>query len=385
MTEEDLANFKKQFEGFDFSGNGPAPFVPSTQWQDVPDNVAVPPGGEYRVDIETGCRQARWDNPPGPETVIDRRTGKAQERPQTGNVASQQNQLGADGFSSIPNGDPPAEQKNISASKAPKIDIVLPSGPVSFSDTAAKIFPVLANRRRYFVRDRLLVEIAYKKLMKDKQLHDVFQLLEPDAFRIRIEDDFTCWVWREDHGKYIRKPSRCTNDAARVLLKSDAAFQHLPAIRFLSAQPVYTSVQGNLVVLYRGYHDVHGGVYVSHGDKEHPIVLPELQTAIALILDVVKDYDFLSPSDKSRAIASFISPALRIGKFLDDADFPIDIAEANESQGGKTYRLKLVCAIYGETPYIIANREGGVGIPHKGEVQVSTTHINWQLSSNGLA
>jgi hypothetical protein len=319
-------------------------------------------------------------------------------------------------------------KKNKSASKARKIDVVLPSGPVSFSDTATKIFPVLANRRRYFVRDRLLVEIAYKKLMKDKQLHDVFQLLEPDAFRIRIEDDFTCWVSREDHGKYIKKPSRCTNDAARVLLKSDAAFQHLPAIRFLSAQPVYTSVQGNLEILYRGYHDVHGGIYVSHVDKEHPIILPELQTAIALILDVVKDYDFLSPSDKSRAIASFISPALRVGKFLDDADFPIDIAEANESQGGKTYRLKLVCAIYGETPYIIANREGGVGsldesissalvagvpfilfenfrgrmnsqlvetclrgtgtaparIPHKGEIQVSTTHINWQLSSNGL-
>src|SRR4029077_16328440 len=129
-----------------------------------------------------------------------------------------------------------------------------------------------------------------------------------------------------------------------------------------------------------------------------------------------------------RAVASFISPALRIGKFLGDEDFPIDIAEANESQGGKTYRLKLICAIYGETPYIIANREGGVGsldesissalvagipfilfenfrgpmrsqlvetclrgtgmaparVPHKGEVQVPTGYINWQLSSNGL-
>jgi hypothetical protein len=119
---------------------------------------------------------------------------------------------------------------------------------------------------------------------------------------------------------------------------------------------------------------------------------------------------------------------VRIGKFLGDADFPIDIAEADQSQGGKTFRLKLICAIYGETPYVIANRQGGVGsldesissallagipfilfenfrgrmnsqlvesclrgtgvvparIPHRGEVQVSTAHINWQLSSNGL-
>ena len=390
----------------------------------MPDDIVLPPGGEYRVNIKTGRKQARWDNSPGPETVIDRRRRKPQERHQTGNVAAQKNQLGADRFSSTSNGNAPAALKrNTLLSKAQKIDVLLPSGPVSFSDTATKIFPVLANRRRYFVRDRLLVEIAYKKLMKDKQLHDVFQLLEPDAFRIRIEDDFRCWVWREDHGKYIRKPSRCTNDAARVLLKSDAAFHHLPAIRFLSAQPVYTSVQGDLEVLYRGYHDLHGGIYVSHGDKQRPVILPELQIVIALIVDVVKDYDFLSPSDKSRAIASFISPALRVGKFLDDADFPIDIAEANESQGGKTYRLKLVCAIYGETPYIIANREGGVGsldesissalvaevpfilfenfrgrmnsqlvetclrgtgtaparIPHKGEVQVSTADCGSQV------
>jgi hypothetical protein len=184
----------------------------------------------------------------------------------------------------------------------------------------------------------------------------------------------------------------------------------------------------DVIIPYRGYHEVHGGIYVSHGEKDRPIVLPDLQTAIDLIVDAVKDYDFVSPSDKSRAVASFISPALRVGKFLNDADFPIDIAEANESQGGKTYRLKLICAIYGEIPYIIANREGGVGsldesissalvagipfilfenfrgrmnsqlvetclrgtgtaparIPHRGEVQVSTTHINWQLSSNGL-
>jgi hypothetical protein len=179
---------------------------------------------------------------------------------------------------------------------------------------------------------------------------------------------------------------------------------------------------------FRGYHAVHGGIYVSHGEKENPILLGELMTARKLILEILKDFDFVSESDKSRAVASLISPALRIGKFLGDADFPIDIAEADQSQGGKTFRLKLICAIYGETPYVIANREGGVGsldesissallagipfilfenfrgrmnsqlaetclrgtgvaparIPHRGEVQVSTAHINWQLSSNGL-
>jgi hypothetical protein len=307
-----------------------------------------------------------------------------------------------------------------------KPQLVLPSGAVTFTEVAHKVFPVLAARRRYFVRDRLLVEIAYQKKMKDKQLHDVFQLLEPDAFRSRIERDFNCLVWREQGDKYVKKPGRCTNDAAKVLLKTDEAQEHLPAISFLSAQPVYTIVDDELKILYRGYHDVHGGIYVSHGDKE--IVLPDLDTAVKLILDAVKDFDFVSDSDKSRAVAAFISPALRIGKFLGDADFPIDISEGDQSQSGKTFRLKLICAIYGETPYVIANREGGVGsldesistallagipfilfenfrghmnsqlvesclrgtgivparIPHRGEAQVSTSHINWQLSSNGI-
>jgi hypothetical protein len=55
-----------------------APFTPSSQWQSVPDWAAVPPGGEYRVNANAGTTQARWNTPPGPETVIDKRTGKAQ-------------------------------------------------------------------------------------------------------------------------------------------------------------------------------------------------------------------------------------------------------------------------------------------------------------------
>jgi hypothetical protein len=135
------------------------------------------------------------------------------------------------------------------AGQAKKTELILPSGFVTFTEVAHNVFPVLAARRRHFVRDRLLVEVAYKKLMKDQQLHDVFQLLEADAFRSRLEEDFTCCVWREERGRYVKKPGRCTNDAAKVLLKTDAAFEHLPAISFLSAQPVFTVVGEQLAIL----------------------------------------------------------------------------------------------------------------------------------------
>jgi hypothetical protein len=51
-----------------------------------------------------------------------------------------------------------------------------------------------------------------------------------------------------------------------------------------------------------------------------------------------------------------------LGQLLGEGtDFPQDLSEADRSQAGKTIRLKMVHAIYGETPYIVTNREGGVG------------------------
>jgi hypothetical protein len=305
--------------------------------------------------------------------------------------------------------------------------LILPSGSVEFTECAKQLFPVLAKRHRYFVRGRALVEVQFQKTMKDNQKHDVFQLLEPDAFRSRIELDFRCWAWRVENATPKLKETRCSHDTAKVLLKTDEAFEFLPHITTLSAQPVLVGDLKNLRVLYKGYHEVHGGIYVANGAEPLPDLT--LEEARDLLLEVICDYDFVTESDKSRAIANFISPSLRPGKLLgDDVDFPIDISEANESQSGKTFRQKMGCAIYGETPYVIANRQGGVGsldesissaliagipfiafenfrgemrsqlaemclrgigiaparAPHKGEIQVPTCHINWQLSSNGF-
>lgn len=50
-------------------------FVPSTQWQDVPDWAILPNGGEYRMDFASGKNQVRWNEPvPGPEKVGDKRS-----------------------------------------------------------------------------------------------------------------------------------------------------------------------------------------------------------------------------------------------------------------------------------------------------------------------
>jgi hypothetical protein len=55
----------------------PERFVPSSQWQEVPDWAAVPSGGEYKVNMATGKTEARWTgNIPGADKVVDKRKGK---------------------------------------------------------------------------------------------------------------------------------------------------------------------------------------------------------------------------------------------------------------------------------------------------------------------
>ena len=37
------------------------PFMPSADWQEIPEDIAVPPGGEYRLDLGPGGkRYGRW-------------------------------------------------------------------------------------------------------------------------------------------------------------------------------------------------------------------------------------------------------------------------------------------------------------------------------------
>lgn len=59
-------------------------FIPSVDWQRVPEWAAVPAGGHYRMNPATGISEARWDKPPGPETVVDRLTGEPQASPVNG-------------------------------------------------------------------------------------------------------------------------------------------------------------------------------------------------------------------------------------------------------------------------------------------------------------
>jgi len=82
--------------------------------------------------------------------------------------------------------------------------------------------------------------------------------------------------------------------------------------------------------------------------------------AVVALAKLVSEFDFQRPGDRSRAIASFIAPALKIGGLI-QGKVPADVAEADQSQSGKTYRQKLVAAVYNENVSIVSQKTGGVG------------------------
>ena len=81
-----------------------------------------------------------------------------------------------------------------------------------------------------------------------------------------------------------------------------------------------------------------------------------LDEAVQTIKSISNDFPFVAESDLSRFLLGFIAPALRQGGLIED-DFPLFINEADQSQTGKTYGLKVLCGLYNEKPFTVTLKE----------------------------
>ncbi len=298
--------------------------------------------------------------------------------------------------------------------------VILPSGGVSFSEAAQEIFSRLAPARTIFWRGGALVErVDYDGIAG-------LEILRPEAFRSRVEKIGRLMAWRVgDDGQPTLKPTRLPRDDATALMATTEARELLPPIASVLRCPVLIEKNANEVaVLGEGYHAELGGLLIVAGDAP-PQFPPE--HASLLLNSLIAEFDFQSPGDRSRALAAFLTPALRMGGHL-KGSVPIDCAEADQSQSGKGYRHHLVAALYGESAYFVTARQGGVGsvdesfaaaiisgrpficldnfrgrldsqhleafltcptlfparVPHRGEVMIDPKRFLLQMSSNGL-
>jgi hypothetical protein len=250
---------------------------------------------------------------------------------------------------------PPGAQQPINVVNR-KPELILPSDHTHFIECAEQCFSDLAETKKFFRQGSLIVELV-ESSEKPK-----LEELSIEAFRSRLETYFTLRSYVMHNGEVFLRQKLCSQDRAKGLLATEAAHKYLPTIQAVVNSPVFAETkEGKLTVLNQGYHSCHGGIYVLR-KREIDTGIP-IDKAVEALLAIVGDFSFLSGSDKSRCVAGFISPALRFGRLL-DADFPLDLCEADQSQTGKTFRMKLISLLYGERPFVVvlpSESKRGVG------------------------
>lgn len=233
--------------------------------------------------------------------------------------------------------------------------VQLPSGNLGFEEAAGPIFNAFAERKELFTQDGRIVEVS-------PALDDSYELvpLTSSAFRSRLELLGKTMAWRSgENNQWNWRPARCSEDSAKALMATRAALRLLPPISTVAPCPVVVVDEyQNFKVLTKGYHKQQGGLMVTSGAKAPDVPLAE---ATNELMGLLVDFGFVTDGDASRAVASLITPALVLGGLLGNSRAPLDLALATESQSGKTFRHRLLTAIYGATPYVVAQKQKGVG------------------------
>jgi hypothetical protein len=151
-----------------------------------------------------------------------------------------------------------------------------------------------------------------------------------------------------------RQPTICTTDMAGRIMSSQTFKNSLPPLCIVSQCAVLIERGGSLTTLI-GY-DADSGIF-ARGAAPDFLTLEQARTILESLL---VDFRFATESDRSRALAALITPALVMGGLL-HGRAPIDLGEADSSQTGKGYRNKLTAAIYGCVPQAVSIRRSGVG------------------------
>jgi hypothetical protein len=235
-------------------------------------------------------------------------------------------------------------------------EIVLPNDYAPYNCAAAHMMKHFAAERAMFMRANAVVQLIATKDPKDFTLQHV----TPEGFCTRLDG----------HGRRVKgvvslrghkvglalKPKRCSVDIAKKMLASEEV-QLLPPIEMITHCSVLVEHDGTLRALGPGYNEQGGGILVL--DNANPADVP-LDKAVRAILDLTKEFKFATPADQSRAVASFIGPAIRMGQLLPGHAL-VSVVEADASQTGKSFLQALVRAVYNERGSDIAKRTGGVG------------------------
>lgn len=224
--------------------------------------------------------------------------------------------------------------------------VVLPGNTQPVSQSSARLGELLDRTRRYFCRDGTPVRVEQQD--EERILRPVKPAELPDAFE-RIA---TLKAVRLIQGRPLVDPATCTEATAKLILHAESFKERLSPIRVMCPCPVLAEYNGELIQVHDYNRDL--GILAA-GDK---VPLIGLDEAVRRLNELLADFNFATPSDRSRAIAVFLTPALVFGGLL-RGRAPVGLIEANESQSGKGFLNKLVASVYSQEVRTITQKTGG--------------------------
>ncbi len=228
--------------------------------------------------------------------------------------------------------------------------IRIPGGPVTITESAEELFREIAPHQELFYRGGLVLELV----TNDGGCFT--EVLDPVSAQSRFEK-YARFVKPTKPADQMLYPRTNISEAvARQYLRSEACRTMLPKLNGILQCPLLVERDGQLHRVTEGY-DEHTGFFIAGGRSPECM---SLQDAVMFLESLVNDFDFVTPGDKSRATASLLTPALKLGGMI-QGPIPVDVAEANASQSGKTYRQKLIAALYNQRLAVVTKKSGGVG------------------------
>lgn len=264
--------------------------------------------------------------------------------------------------------------------QAQKPTVFVPGGTNTITNSAESLFKAIAPSHQLFYRGGLVVELVHEAE------GPIVGVLDAVAAQSRFEKFVQFKKQTPDN--LLGIPTTISEAIAKQYLRSEACRTQLPKLNGILHCPILIEkADGTLHQIDRGY-DATTGFYVAAGQAPTSMSLEE---AINFLTGLLADFDFLSPGDHARAIASLITPALKFGGLI-KGNVPVDVAEANASQSGKTYRQKLIAAIYNQKVAQVTKRSGGVGSMEemfgdhliKGRVFIQFDNVRGKLDSQYL-
>jgi hypothetical protein len=231
--------------------------------------------------------------------------------------------------------------------------VVLPSKDIEMGDTARTALKVLGDARLAYSRGGVVVSL-------DERENGALEARPVSAACMvtLLQEAAGVRVWKQEKERWSLVPVLSVPDAvARAIVSSISAKRNLPELNGVASYPLLSQRDGKLETLPPGY-DAGSGLFVA--SKSVLPVVP-LEKAVSDLLELFADFDFVDPGDRSRAVAEVIAPAMKHAGLI-QGNLPIAVAEADRSQAGKTYRCRVLAALYGEEPRLVARRgPGGVG------------------------